>query len=172
MERFSPVRRGSEGCTLSPATPQQECQRLQRGLQPRCSPPRSIPGSPQETPSPVHQMYGEVPGALGGYDRNPFVVAPFSVSSITQGLSGLNTAAGGSGSITQGTPQMGVDGAWGAHHMHVLNVHSHRSLTNSPISNPGSPGLDMIQEEAAQLLPPLLPKPEGHPQISVTDVLG
>lgn len=50
MERFSPVRRGSEGSnsggrTLSPSTPQQECQRLQRGLQPRASPPRSIPGN-------------------------------------------------------------------------------------------------------------------------------
>lgn len=49
MERFSPVRRGSEGSastsrTLSPSTPQQECQRLQRGLVPRASPPRSIPG--------------------------------------------------------------------------------------------------------------------------------
>lgn len=49
MERFSPVRRGSEGSagssrTLSPSTPQQECQRLQRGLTPRASPPRSIPG--------------------------------------------------------------------------------------------------------------------------------
>lgn len=48
-ERFSPVRRGSEGSaggsrTLSPSTPQQECQRLQRGLQNRNSPPRSIPG--------------------------------------------------------------------------------------------------------------------------------
>lgn len=49
-ERFSPVRRGSEGSasgarTLSPSTPQQECQRLQRGLQTRNSPPRSIPGT-------------------------------------------------------------------------------------------------------------------------------
>lgn len=49
MERFSPVRRGSEGSnsgarTLSPSTPQQECQRLQRGLASRASPPRSIPG--------------------------------------------------------------------------------------------------------------------------------
>lgn len=50
LERFSPVRRGSEGSpsgtrTLSPSTPQQECQRLQRGLAPRASPPRSIPGN-------------------------------------------------------------------------------------------------------------------------------
>lgn len=58
--------------------------------------------------------------------------------------------------------------------MHVLNVHSHRSLTNSPISNPGSPGLDMIQEEASQQIPTMQGKVEnqGHPQISVTDVLG
>lgn len=61
------------------------------------------------------------------------------------------------------------------HHMHhILNIHNHRSLTNSPISNPGSPGLDMIQEE----LPPIqcTSKFEQqqicHPQISVTDVLG
>lgn len=60
------------------------------------------------------------------------------------------------------------------HHMHILNIHSHRSLTNSPISNPGSPGLDMIQEEIQ-----IHSCPKGdpsinsaHPQISVTDVLG
>ncbi|XP_050301981.1 uncharacterized protein LOC126740116 isoform X2 [Anthonomus grandis grandis] len=289
-ERFSPVRRGSEGSagplrTLSPSTPQQECQRLQRGLQNRSSPPRSIPNSPihqissghqinSESASPIHQFYGGgtqdqanlqdyskyagirdptlglppetfVPGALGGYDRSalhgptnyggpttqsytqvgglgmfsnvPPLMNPLlspsassgfgsystptgagnSVSSITQGLSGLNTA--GSGSIIQGTPsvnlQMGApmdDGKMDTHsipsymtssqpfihqvphHMHVLNVHSHRSLTNSPISNPGSPGLDMIQEEASQQLAPFQAKADGpsHPQISVTDVLG
>lgn len=59
------------------------------------------------------------------------------------------------------------------HHMHILNIHSHRSLTNSPISNPGSPGLDMIQEEIQMNSS----KNEtnvcsGYPQISVTDVLG
>ncbi|XP_066261864.1 uncharacterized protein [Euwallacea similis] len=286
-ERFSPVRRGSEGSaggsrTLSPSTPQQECQRLQRGLQNRSSPPRSIPGSPihqivtdpsmrhqlpSENASPVHQFYTTaahdqfptaireptlglppenlVSGALGGYDRNHCTgassygaansqsfgqvpglnmfmgTAPMlnplltpsaspvfggytsptggsgnSVSSITQGLSGLNTT--GSGSITQGTPsvslQMGssMDDSkmdttphamssyisagppFMSHHMHVLNVHSHRSLTNSPISNPGSPGLDMIQEEASLHVSPFQSKGEGqgHPQISVTDVLG
>lgn len=290
-ERFSPVRRGSEGSagnsrTLSPSTPQQECQRLQRGLQSRSSPPRSIPGSPihqmvgdsslrhqltSENPSPIHQYYPNpqdqntipdyakfsvirdptlglppenlVSGALGGYDRNsmhggspsqPFAQVPGltmfttgtpmmnpllspggttsvfagyssptgganSVSSITQGLSGLNTT--GSGSITQGTPSVNLqmtntidDSKMDtaphpmssfmtsgspylhqvSHHMHVLNVHSHRSLTNSPISNPGSPGLDMIQEEASQQIPTMQGKVEnqGHPQISVTDVLG
>ncbi|CAG9770009.1 unnamed protein product [Ceutorhynchus assimilis] len=261
IERFSPVRRGSEGSTgsrtLSPSTPQQECQRLQRGLQSRSSPPRSIPGSPihqivtdpslrhqlsSEGASPIHQYYSNttqdqnlqdfskysnirdptlglppeniVPGALGGYDRSPLQcpgASPYgatsvqtfgqvpglnifgttttmlnpllspsaspvfggystptggsSVSSITQGLSGLNTA--GSGSITQGTPSVNLQNMGSPimddnkmdtsplpmssymttgqpflhqvpHHMHVLNVHSHRSLTNSPISNPGS----------------------------------
>ncbi|XP_030755254.1 serine/threonine-protein kinase SIK3-like isoform X1 [Sitophilus oryzae] len=291
-ERFSPVRRGSEGSasgsrTLSPSTPQQECQRLQRGLQNRSSPPRSIPGSPihqivsdqalrhqlsSEGASPIHQFYSSpspdhqdykftairdptlglppenyVPGALGGYDRSPLhapgaspygaatgqpfgqvpglamfstaspsILNPLlspsaspvfggystptggasSISSITQGISGLNTTGGGS--ITQGTPlQMGVqldDNKMDTsplsmpqyisggqpflhqvpHHMHVLNVHSHRSLTNSPISNPGSPGLDMIQEEAAQQVTSFQSKSEvqSHPQISVTDVLG
>lgn len=61
------------------------------------------------------------------------------------------------------------------HHMHhILNIHNHRSLTNSPISNPGSPGLDMIQEEMPHM--PGTVKMEQqtvcHPQISVTDVLG
>lgn len=60
------------------------------------------------------------------------------------------------------------------HHMHILNIHSHRSLTNSPISNPGSPGLDMIQEEIhIHSCPKSDPgASSGHPQISVTDVLG
>lgn len=60
------------------------------------------------------------------------------------------------------------------HHMHILNIHSHRSLTNSPISNPGSPGLDMIQEEIQiQSCPKNEPGvSSGYPQISVTDVLG
>lgn len=60
------------------------------------------------------------------------------------------------------------------HHMHILNIHSHRSLTNSPISNPGSPGLDMIQEEI-QINSSTKNETGGissHPQISVTDVLG
>lgn len=61
------------------------------------------------------------------------------------------------------------------HHMHILNVHGHRSLTNSPISNPGSPGLDMIQEEIHVVQNPSGNDggtATGHPQISVTDVLG
>lgn len=68
------------------------------------------------------------------------------------------------------------------HHVHhILNIHNHRSLTNSPISNPGSPGLDMIQEEMTQhgCISSICNKQDiaqgsvvCHPQISVTDVLG
>lgn len=61
------------------------------------------------------------------------------------------------------------------HHMHhILNLHNHRSLTNSPISNPGSPGLDMIQEELPNVQSSSKSDQQvvGHPQISVTDVLG
>nr|XP_022899756.1 serine/threonine-protein kinase par-1-like isoform X2 [Onthophagus taurus] len=330
-ERFSPVRRGSEGSnsgnrTHSPSTPQQECQRLQRGLAPRASPPRSIPGSPihqmsssssssdrhpisNESTSPIHQIYSnyqETPshdyhryvtgrdhnfklsestlippetfqstpyfdmnmkgfnsgtispygGGGGGsssglgspiHHQNLFPIhginfsqasgsspilkpllspnsspsfgfssnhqTPSSVSSITQGISGLNTTCGagcggGVGSITQGTPTTSnlqlelrnqiccddkienvVYGGAGyqgnflhqnvPHHMH--HIYNHRSLTNSPISNPGSPGLDMIQEE----VPGNVGSGNGsvvlvrsdqnsvcHPQISVTDEDG
>lgn len=278
-ERFSPVRRGSEGSasnsrTLSPSTPQQECQRLQRGLQTRASPPRSIPGSPihqiinerhqvpegspqyfpsdqdvQNIPpgsqsfgvgfelpaiqhrsyggSPLHSaspyntspsgsitgqpgLYGQVPnlGIYGGSTSSIYgcygQASGSNVSSITQGISGLNT----SGSIMQGTPSANLQleirgvqfqpddltkmdptmypstlpGTWVGtnflhqnHMHHILNIHNHRSLTNSPISNPGSPGLDMIQEELPHLTVTGV-KGEGilggHPQISVTDVLG
>lgn len=309
MERFSPVRRGSEGSasgsrTLSPSTPQQECQRLQRGLATRSSPPRSIPGSPihqmvsdqrclaETTTSPIHQLFSnstdtvdlqkyrdsQLPSGSDlfngqsssvlvtqnnyGYDTSrsysnsplhsgnmsPYTnssgglgspihhsafygplslysgnnspilsnlnspgtspvfynsIQPNSISSITQGISGLNTGVGGS--ITQGTPsniqlearlqedaKLDLSGGSSSyqpymqnqpnylhqtHHMHhMLNIHNHRSLTNSPISNPGSPGLDMIQEE----LPPHMHSLQkldqitsvGHPQISVTDVQG
>ncbi|XP_018328680.1 serine/threonine-protein kinase SIK3 isoform X2 [Agrilus planipennis] len=293
-ERFSPVRRGSEGSagsgrTLSPTTPQQECQRLQRGLATRNSPPRSIPGSPihhfvtdacyPESNSPVHQpsssnmssenfpsssfaydpnhsygnspvhsgstspythnsssglnspshqaMYGQLPNlslyaggnvpinkpllnpsmpqVFGTYGPNAAVALPqpTSISSITQGISVLNTT--GIGSITQGTPatnlQQDIRGqqqmlslqsddkmdtaAYGnlvhpymhqspvPHHMHhILNIHNHRSLTNSPISNPGSPGLDMIQEEQSHGHGIHNKELVCHPQISVTDVLG
>ncbi|CAH1977776.1 unnamed protein product [Acanthoscelides obtectus] len=284
LERFSPVRRGSEGSAggsrnLSPSTPQQECQMLQRGL--RSSPPRSIPGSPihqkllpgatpdvnlrhpmSECTSPIHQFYQQHPalaetvtmqdlqklsqqtaysplhtavapgtgsggsgtpspvsygqlyaGAAGGSSSpvlNPLLspagggASPVfgmgsSVSSITQGISGLNTCAAGApggysptGSITQGLPPSApLDDPTGAspgpaypsallhHHHHILNVHGHRSLTNSPISNPGSPGLDMIQEEIHVAGQPQQKEvmgaqgqTAGHPQISVTDVLG
>ena len=67
-----------------------------------------------------------------------------------------------------------------SHHVHhMLNIHNHRSLTNSPISNPGSPGLDMIQEELPHInMFPLAGQFKSeiplicHPQISVTDVQG
>ncbi|XP_044763367.1 serine/threonine-protein kinase SIK3-like isoform X2 [Coccinella septempunctata] len=267
-ERFSPVRRGSEGSasnsrTLSPSTPQQECQRLQRGLQARASPPRSIPGSPihqqiiperhqmPEGSSPLQQYYpadpevqgaagfdlpaiqhrsyggsplhsaapfnsspsgsmaGQPPGLYGMYAGNTSPIygaygqpgIPNNVTSITQGISGLNT----SGSIMQGTPsanlQLDIRGVQyqaddqskidpslypsnlpnfpnflhQTHMHHILNLHNHRSLTNSPISNPGSPGLDMIQEELPHLTVASVKGDGmlgGHPQISVTDVLG
>lgn len=125
---------------------------------------------------------------------------PTSISSITQGLSGLNTT----GSITQGIPpsanlqldlrqqqqqddsvQYASTTPYQTHHVHhILNIHNHRSLTNSPISNPGSPGLDMIQEEMIQHAccgkqqQEMMQQQQQaggvvcHPQISVTDVLG
>ncbi|KAL3270959.1 hypothetical protein HHI36_021462 [Cryptolaemus montrouzieri] len=280
-ERFSPVRRGSEGSagnsrTLSPSTAQQECQRLQRGLQTRASPPRSIPGSPihqmmpdrhqiSEGSSPIHQFYSaessglqDLPSTSQAYNvafdlptvqhrsyggsplhsGTPFNTSPSgstvgqpilygpmpnlsvfggntspiygtyvqgnttsNVSSITQGISGLNT----SGSIMQGTPSANLQleirggqyqsedapkvdpsvyagGPWvnqnflhQTHIHHILNIHNHRSLTNSPISNPGSPGLDMIQEELPHMAPSGVKCDGsliGHPQICVTDVLG
>lgn len=59
------------------------------------------------------------------------------------------------------------------HNMHHI-LHHHRSLTNSPTSNPGSPGLDMIQEELPHVQSSAKSdnQPLAHPQISVTDVLG
>ncbi|XP_063923599.1 serine/threonine-protein kinase SIK3 homolog isoform X3 [Zophobas morio] len=129
----------------------------------------------------------------------PTPAAPGTISSITQGISGLNTT--GAGSITQGTPSTSLqleirnqqlqddkmDTSYSSlagfqpnflhqgHHMHhILNIHNHRSLTNSPISNPGSPGLDMIQEELPHMHSMVKNDQQnvGHPQISVTDVLG
>ncbi|XP_044740420.1 uncharacterized protein DDB_G0283357 isoform X2 [Chrysoperla carnea] len=139
-----------------------------------------------------------------------------NVSSITQGISGLNTAGG---SITLGTPSphlqkdytnlednsMDTTGSYQQQqqlthlpfnapmmfgtqtpniHPHHMLIHNHRSLTNSPISNPGSPGLDMIKEEQINHTYQHVMNPNqinsstntssvpGHPQISVTDVLG
>lgn len=132
---------------------------------------------------------------------------PTSISSITQGLSGLNTTGG---SITQGIPPTNLQlelrqqedtiqyspstppssaassQNYPYHVHHILNIHNHRSLTNSPISNPGSPGLDMIQEEMIHQQHGVCCGIGGnkqdtlqqqqssicHPQISVTDVLG
>ncbi|CAH1118557.1 unnamed protein product [Phaedon cochleariae] len=131
---------------------------------------------------------------FGGYGQT---TPGSSISSITQGISGLNTAS--TGSITQGIPSTTLQqldarnqhppaddskmmdtgqpylpsaataflpNAPAPNLLHLLG--GHRSLTNSPISNPGSPGLDMIQEEiAVQRV-----EQAGRPQISVTDVLG
>nr|XP_023018669.1 STE20-like serine/threonine-protein kinase isoform X2 [Leptinotarsa decemlineata] len=292
-ERFSPVRRGSEGSasgcrTLNTSMSHQECQRVQRGISSRNSPPRSIPGSPIHQPlrhhisectSPIHQFYQTMPDAFtiqelqnftssrdptlglppenyqqlsfGPYEstnrsptysfdsinRSPLHSSPYttthnsnlnlpinqtifsqasnfsmfsgsnspilnpnmspvfsgygqntpgsSVSSITQGISGLNTTS--AGSITQGIPSTNLQMDPRSQQLHedmdttfapnlpyvknsLLNIHGHRSLTNSPISNPGSPGLDMIQEEI--LVQSNTKAEPGHPQISVTDVLG
>ncbi|XP_056645407.1 serine/threonine-protein kinase SIK3-like isoform X1 [Diorhabda sublineata] len=128
---------------------------------------------------------------FGGYGQS---TQGSSISSITQGISGLNTAS--TGSITQGIPSGNLQlemrnqqllddskmdtsfstnlsymgGQAPQNYLHILNIHGHRSLTNSPISNPGSPGLDMIQEEIP--VQSCSKTEQGHPQISVTDVLG
>lgn len=114
---------------------------------------------------------------------------------ITEGLSYLHT-----GSITRGTPQASatpldlrsnIDMDTGQYPALLPMVHpqihivTHRSLNNSPISNPGSP-LDMIQEEIgngdkllaltyAQEMSRMhqqFQNYQTHPQISLTDCLG
>ncbi|XP_063372186.1 serine/threonine-protein kinase par-1 [Cydia amplana] len=105
---------------------------------------------------------------------------------ITEGLSYLHT-----GSITRGTPQatatpldlrQSADMDTGHVHPSLHALHPvHRSLNNSPISNPGSP-LDMIQEEIHNGCPQLgytqvhtyqfQHYVSTHPQISLTDCLG
>lgn len=100
---------------------------------------------------------------------------------ITEGLSYLHT-----GSITRGTPQASatpldlrnnIDMDTGQYQSLLPMVHpqihivTHRSLNNSPISNPGSP-LDMIQEEIGNGERDLRLNYNTHPQISITDCLG
>ncbi|XP_049883956.1 serine/threonine-protein kinase par-1 [Pectinophora gossypiella] len=110
---------------------------------------------------------------------------------ITEGLSYLHT-----GSITRGTPQASATpldlrsnidmdtGQYPQLHPMVhpqIHIVTHRSLNNSPISNPGSP-LDMIQEEIGNgsngnhdklFSQSLYPNySTTHPQISLTDCLG
>ncbi|XP_028160226.1 uncharacterized protein LOC114352724 isoform X12 [Ostrinia furnacalis] len=117
---------------------------------------------------------------------------------ITEGLSYLHT-----GSITRGTPQASatpldlrsnVEMDTSQYPQLLPMVHpqvhlvTHRSLNNSPISNPGSP-LDMIQEEIgngshnadAKLFSQDMTRhlqhqfqnyASTHPQISLTDCLG
>ncbi|CAK1546559.1 unnamed protein product [Leptosia nina] len=102
---------------------------------------------------------------------------------ITEGLSYLHT-----GSITRGTPQnqtpldlrsnVEMETNYPQLLVHPqIHMVAHRSLNNSPISNPGSP-LDMIQEEIGNgnhngdQLPRYSAYPPTHPQISLTDCLG
>lgn len=96
---------------------------------------------------------------------------------ITEGLSYLHT-----GSITRGTPQpsatpldlrSNVDPQLISMVHPQLHMVTHRSLNNSPISNPGSP-LDMIQEEIGNGSHEKYQERfvTTHPQISLTDCLG
>ncbi|XP_045528753.1 uncharacterized protein LOC123717040 isoform X4 [Pieris brassicae] len=104
---------------------------------------------------------------------------------ITEGLSYLHT-----GSITRGTPQsqspldlrsnVEMETNYPQLLIHPqIHMVAHRSLNNSPISNPGSP-LDMIQEEigngnhvgVGDQMQRYATYPSTHPQISLTDCLG
>ncbi|XP_061727722.1 uncharacterized protein LOC133532878 [Cydia pomonella] len=131
----------------------------------------------------------------GGEFATPPAPPGSPLRQITEGLSYLHT-----GSITRGTPQANATpldlrqsadmdtGQYMQPGLHPLH-HVHRSLNNSPISNPSSP-LDMIQEEinngCSQLSFTQVPTHEmnrnlqqqfqhyvsTHPQISLTDCLG
>ncbi|XP_076392946.1 serine/threonine-protein kinase SIK3 isoform X5 [Megachile rotundata] len=116
-ERYSPVRRASEGS--GPPGPgiqalQQEYQQLQRLASPSHS-PASIPGSP------VHER---------------------GVAAITQGLSGLTTAV--QGSIVHGTPTQPPATPLD---LSPLRHHRSPATTPVSYSPSNSPALDMIQEE-------------------------
>ncbi|XP_015588740.1 serine/threonine-protein kinase SIK3 isoform X2 [Cephus cinctus] len=117
-ERYSPVRRASEGS--GPPGPgiqalQQEYQQLQRLASPSHS-PASIPGSP------VHER---------------------GVAAITQGLSGLSTAPV-QGSIVHGTPAQPPAAPLD---LSPLRHHRSPATTPVSYSPSNSPALDMIQEE-------------------------
>ncbi|XP_066593038.1 serine/threonine-protein kinase SIK3-like [Prorops nasuta] len=117
-ERYSPVRRASEGS--GPPGPgiqalQQEYQQLQRLASPSHS-PASIPGSP------VHER---------------------GVAVITQGLSGLTTAPV-QGSIVHGTPAQPPATPLD---LSPLRHHRSPATTPVSYSPSNSPALDMIQEE-------------------------
>ncbi|XP_063632572.1 serine/threonine-protein kinase par-1 [Cydia splendana] len=126
----------------------------------------------------------------GGEFATPPAPPGSPLRQITEGLSYLHT-----GSITRGTPQanatpldlrQNADMDTGHMHpsLHPLH-HVHRSLNNSPISNPSSP-LDMIQEEIhngcsqlgftqemnRNLQQQFQHYVSTHPQISLTDCLG
>lgn len=116
-ERYSPVRRASEGS--GPSGPgiqalQQEYQQLQRLASPSHS-PVSIPGSP------VHER---------------------GMAAITQGLSGLTTSV--PGSIVHGTPTQPPATPLD---LSPLRHHRSPATTPVSYSPSNSPALDMIQEE-------------------------
>ncbi|OXU26601.1 hypothetical protein TSAR_006259 [Trichomalopsis sarcophagae] len=117
-ERYSPVRRASEGS--GPQGPniqalQQEYQQLQKLASPLHS-PASIPGSP------VHER---------------------GIAAITQGLSGLSTAPV-QGSIVHGTP---TQQSATPLDLSPLRHHRSPATTPVSYSPSNSPALDMIQEE-------------------------
>lgn len=117
-ERYSPVRRASEGsCPPGPGIQalQQEYQQLQRLASPSHS-PASIPGSP------IHER---------------------GVAAITQGLSGLTTATV-QGSIVHGTPTQAPTAPLD---LSPLRHHRSPTTTPVSYSPSNSPALDMIQEE-------------------------
>ncbi|XP_039751794.1 uncharacterized protein LOC120627810 [Pararge aegeria] len=139
----------------------------------------------QEVLKSLHS-YGSF-GLLSGHTSPASPGSP--LHQITEGLSYLHT-----GSITRGTPQanatpldlrsnVDMDTNYPQLHPMVhpqIHVVAHRSLNNSPISNPGSP-LDMIQEEIGNgshnggtKFPDrtFQAYPSTHPQISLTDCLG
>ncbi|XP_029170704.1 serine/threonine-protein kinase SIK3-like isoform X2 [Nylanderia fulva] len=129
-ERYSPVRRASEGSGApGPGIQalQQEYQQLQRLASPSHS-PASIPGSP------VHER---------------------GVAAITQGLSGLTTAPVVQGSIVHGTPAQPP-----ATPLDLSPLRHHRSPATTPVSySPSnSPALDMIQEEHPVEIPRVPPQ--------------
>ncbi|KAG7214012.1 hypothetical protein KM043_001382 [Ampulex compressa] len=128
-ERYSPVRRASEGS--GPPGPgiqalQQEYQQLQRLASPSHS-PASIPGSP------VHER---------------------GVAAITQGLSGLTTAPV-QGSIVHGTPAQPPATPLD---LSPLRHHRSPATTPVSYSPSNSPALDMIQEEHPVELPRVPPQ--------------
>ncbi|KAK2580417.1 hypothetical protein KPH14_006167 [Odynerus spinipes] len=128
-ERYSPVRRASEGS--GPPGPgiqalQQEYQQLQRLASPSHS-PASIPGSP------VHER---------------------GVAAITQGLSGLTTAPV-QGSIVHGTPAQPPATPLD---LSPLRHHRSPATTPVSYSPSNSPALDMIQEEHPVEIPRVPPQ--------------
>ncbi|KAH0951990.1 hypothetical protein HN011_005435 [Eciton burchellii] len=128
-ERYSPVRRASEGSGApGPGIQalQQEYQQLQRLASPSHS-PASIPGSP------VHER---------------------GVAAITQGLSGLTTAPV-QGSIVHGTPAQPPATPLD---LSPLRHHRSPATTPVSYSPSNSPALDMIQEEHPVEIPRVPPQ--------------